>query len=290
MAWEDCCGKSMLDKSRERSKAKKPLHRNFKAGHVTPNEHYLERAGLRGRKIGLCYCFLLIILLFATGHLAVTCAILGVLRFQSFGFPYFTFNGSSTVWPEGAHLNNITIATPHGINGFTGSSLSLMSSQGEEIRLQAQNSTQTLSLTPLAVNFTTGDLLNITSRDNGKQLLFVNASLLQVEEISAAEGSRVRTSKLTTHMVREVNAISSSQSLEMSGAGGIHVGGSLLNITGGNAGITLTAQRLTLNGNRGIVMRGLQVPSSSSKYHLCVRANGTLFLVPTNPLRCRGQI
>lgn len=61
----------MLQKSRERSRAKKYLHRNLSAGHVTPNEHYLERAGLRGRKKWLLGCLLLLVFCIAFGHLAV---------------------------------------------------------------------------------------------------------------------------------------------------------------------------------------------------------------------------
>lgn len=69
---QDCFkGKSMLQKSRERSRAKKYLHRNLAAGHVTPNEHYLERAGLRGRKMALCVCLMVLLFLIALGHLAV---------------------------------------------------------------------------------------------------------------------------------------------------------------------------------------------------------------------------
>ena len=72
---EACCrigGKSMPQKSRERSRTKKYLHRNLTAGHVTPNEHYLERAGLRGRKRWLLGCLLLLLLLVALGNLAVS--------------------------------------------------------------------------------------------------------------------------------------------------------------------------------------------------------------------------
>jgi len=62
----------MLQKSRERSRAKKYLHRNLAAGHVAPNQHYLERAGLRGRKMWLCWCLVLFLLLLALAHLAVS--------------------------------------------------------------------------------------------------------------------------------------------------------------------------------------------------------------------------
>ena len=62
----------MLEKSRERSQTKKYLHRNLAAGHVTPNEHYLERAGLRGRKQWLLGCLLLCVVFIALGHLAVS--------------------------------------------------------------------------------------------------------------------------------------------------------------------------------------------------------------------------
>ena len=61
----------MLRKSRERSKAKKYLNRNLDAGHIIPNQHYLERAGLRGRKQWLCCGLIFMLFLFALGHLAV---------------------------------------------------------------------------------------------------------------------------------------------------------------------------------------------------------------------------
>ena len=62
---------SMWEKSKERSIAKKYLHRNFKSGHIPPNEHYLGRAGLRGRKRWLCLALFVLIYLFALAHLTV---------------------------------------------------------------------------------------------------------------------------------------------------------------------------------------------------------------------------
>ncbi len=47
------------------------LYRNFKAGSLTTDEHYLKRAGLRGRKIALCYLLVVGMLLFSLGHLMV---------------------------------------------------------------------------------------------------------------------------------------------------------------------------------------------------------------------------
>lgn len=61
----------MLQKSRTRSKTKKYLHRNLGAGHITPSEHYLERAGLRGRKAWCCWGLVLLALFVALGNLAV---------------------------------------------------------------------------------------------------------------------------------------------------------------------------------------------------------------------------
>ena len=63
---------SMREKSVERSIAKKNLHRNFKSGHITPNEHYLGRAGLRGRKRWCCLALFVLIYLFALAHLTVS--------------------------------------------------------------------------------------------------------------------------------------------------------------------------------------------------------------------------
>lgn len=64
----------------------------------------------------------------------VTCLILGVLRFGTTGFTYFSFSGSSTIWPQGGSLSNITIATPHGINGFRNIPLTLSALEGGEVR------------------------------------------------------------------------------------------------------------------------------------------------------------
>lgn len=61
----------MLQKSRARSKTKKYLHRNLGAGHITPSEHYLGRAGLRGRKACCCWGIVLLALFVALGNLAV---------------------------------------------------------------------------------------------------------------------------------------------------------------------------------------------------------------------------
>lgn len=70
----------------------------------------------------------------ALPHPQVTCLILGVLRFDSTGFAYFTFSDSSTIWPrQGANLSNITIATPHGISGYRNSALTLSGEEGSEV-------------------------------------------------------------------------------------------------------------------------------------------------------------
>lgn len=72
----------MLWKSRRRSRTKKLLYRNFKAGSLEADEHYLGRAGLRGRKIYLCYGLLVTLLLFSIGHLMV--GVVGFLVYHNF--------------------------------------------------------------------------------------------------------------------------------------------------------------------------------------------------------------
>ena len=64
--------KSMWTKSRERGTARKYLSGNFKAGHVTPNEHYLSRAGLRGRKRYLFLGIFILIYIITIAHLLVS--------------------------------------------------------------------------------------------------------------------------------------------------------------------------------------------------------------------------
>ena len=64
--------KSMWTKSRERGAARKYLSGNFKAGHVTPNEHYLSRAGLRGRKRYLFLGIFILIYIITIAHLLVS--------------------------------------------------------------------------------------------------------------------------------------------------------------------------------------------------------------------------
>lgn len=59
-------------KSRERRAAKRYLFGNFTARHLIPNEHYLNRVGLRGRKAWLCLCLFVVIYLIALAHLAVS--------------------------------------------------------------------------------------------------------------------------------------------------------------------------------------------------------------------------
>ena len=61
----------MPGKSKKRRRAKKYLYRNFKAGSLETDEHYLGRAGLRGRKIFFCYSLLVGMLVFSLLHLTV---------------------------------------------------------------------------------------------------------------------------------------------------------------------------------------------------------------------------
>ena len=62
----------MWMKSRERGAARKYLSGNFKAGHVTPNEHYLSRAGLRGRKRYLFLGIFILLYIITVAHLLVS--------------------------------------------------------------------------------------------------------------------------------------------------------------------------------------------------------------------------
>ena len=62
----------MWTKSRERGVARKYLSGNFKAGHVTPNEHYLSRAGIRGRKRYLFLGIFILIYIITIAHLLVS--------------------------------------------------------------------------------------------------------------------------------------------------------------------------------------------------------------------------
>ena len=62
----------MWTKSRERGAARKYLSGNFKAGHVTPNEHYLSRAGLRGRKRYLFLGIFILLYIMTVAHLLVS--------------------------------------------------------------------------------------------------------------------------------------------------------------------------------------------------------------------------
>ena len=62
----------MWTKSRERGAARKYLSGNFKAGHVTPNEHYLSRAGLRGRKRYLFLGTFILLYIITVAHLLVS--------------------------------------------------------------------------------------------------------------------------------------------------------------------------------------------------------------------------
>lgn len=63
---------SIWTKSRQRGAAKKYLFGNFTARQLVFNEHYLNRAGLRGRKIWLCLCLFVVVYLIALAHLTVS--------------------------------------------------------------------------------------------------------------------------------------------------------------------------------------------------------------------------
>ena len=62
----------MWGKSREKKAARMYHTRNFAAGHVEPDEYYLSRVGLRGRKRWLLLCGLLSAYLIVIGHFVVT--------------------------------------------------------------------------------------------------------------------------------------------------------------------------------------------------------------------------
>jgi len=68
--------KSIWTKSHERSAARKYLTRNFKAGHITPNEHYLSRAGLRGRKRYIFLTIFVLVYIITIANLLVSAIIL----------------------------------------------------------------------------------------------------------------------------------------------------------------------------------------------------------------------
>lgn len=55
-----------------RKKAAKKYHSgNFDTRHLTPDEHYLGRTGLRGRKIWIALAVLVFVYLIVTAHLVV---------------------------------------------------------------------------------------------------------------------------------------------------------------------------------------------------------------------------
>lgn len=286
---EACCGmgrESMLQKSRERSRTKKYLHRNLTAGHVTPSEHYLERAGLRGRKRWLLGCLLLLLLLVALGNLALTCLILSVLQFGTTGFSYFTFSGISTLWHLGGNLTNVTIAAPHGISSFNDGPLTLSSTTGatgqEQIRAEVLNRQTSLTLRSNAVNLSVGDSFGVVGR-GGHCLVFANGSVSQVDTLSVS--GDVRTPQLTTPIVTGASGVHSAGHLLLQGEAGVSIRGGVVNITAGGR-VSLSGQNIVIDGERGVAL-GLQT-TPTTRYHLCTTRNGTLFLVPSNPRRCLG--
>lgn len=70
--------KSIWTKSHERSAARKYLTRNFKAGHITPNEHYLNRAGLRGRKRYIFLTIFVLVYIITIANLLVSAIIYNI--------------------------------------------------------------------------------------------------------------------------------------------------------------------------------------------------------------------
>jgi len=101
--------------------------------------------------------------------------------------------------------------------------------------------------------------------------------------------------------------------LTLQGPGGVAIRGRAVNFTS-NGPLHLTAQVtsfiswhsfqeigdfvychfqvLQISSNRGIHILDRTTPTTSNHtqfYHVCLRANGTLFLVPRNPFRCGGN-
>ena len=67
---------TMWGKAREKKAARVYHTRNFGTGHVEPDEYYLRRIGLRGRKRWIFLSVVLFAYLLVTGHLVVSSDIL----------------------------------------------------------------------------------------------------------------------------------------------------------------------------------------------------------------------
>ena len=67
---------TMWGKAREKKAARMYHTRNFGTGHVQPDEYYLRRIGLRGRKRWIFLSVVLFAYLLVTGHLVVSSDIL----------------------------------------------------------------------------------------------------------------------------------------------------------------------------------------------------------------------
>lgn len=61
----------MWGKTRDKKAARMYHTRNFTTGHVEPDEYYLSRVGLRGRKRWIFLSVVVCIYLLAIGHLMV---------------------------------------------------------------------------------------------------------------------------------------------------------------------------------------------------------------------------
>ncbi|XP_064404964.1 beta-sarcoglycan-like [Halichondria panicea] len=281
---------TIWEKSTERSYAKKYLHGNFKSGHRTPNEHYLGRAGLRGRKRWICLGLFVVLYLLAAAHLVLTCVILGVLRFDFEGSPYLDFqDDGSLTWPQGASLSTVRLATPSSIRAHTNQSLTISGQQDDKVAFQTSGM-ERLSLDSSSVNIST-DLLQVyTSRGDSNRQLQLSVTNSRVEMKDLLRANSLKATKLSTHTVSNVSEVRASGQLLLSGAVGVNLQGRQIDISA-NGGIMISSQEaITIAAEQVLLsnLPGLNAPpaAAATQHHLCSCDNGRLFLVETNPQRC----
>jgi hypothetical protein len=183
----------MWGKAREKKAARMYHTRNFGTGHVQPDEYYLRRIGLRGRKRWIFLSVVLFAYLLVTGHLVLTCMILGVLRFDSTGPPYFRFNDDgSLVWPQGARITDVRLNST--LDAYNNHSLELTGQNNQQVIFQSGNqrlsavdnsvmNSSQLLLSPSEIRV--NPVKSFAFTHSGQPLLFANSSVVIMESLPA---------------------------------------------------------------------------------------------------------
>eukprot|EP00731_Ephydatia_muelleri_P031012 Em0022g526a len=299
--------KSMFQAARDKKRARRYHSRNFTLGYVKADNHYLSRAGLRGRKRWLLVALIVSVYCVVIGQLLITSVILGILRFKTGGSEYLRFESDgSAVLPRGADIAYAQVLGP--VLGYFNESLTL-SSHGYPVVLEAGNqrnvptgdhvlnSSQayfdagTVRFAPFS-NFSVG-----TAGERG--LLFVNSSLVMLQAAAVKLKNMTATEAVTKEVVSaQIDLAVSSPLISVSSVLGASLQGSQVTVASKTIGVKGQVA-INLDGRKGVGVRSLPTSTSGggsaapqsagSGYRLCACSNGMLFLVPATSMGCRAN-